>query len=92
MSTHVPFRVSSVRPDALVTVRESYPIATPVSSLPSAFFTLPRSGVLWDLDGTLVESKEIWWHLLNQGSKDLGYGGLVYAEWEPTYGQSMEGQ
>jgi len=70
--------------------RHPYPIATPLAALPADFFKASvRGGVLWDLDGTLVESKEIWQHLLNDCSKALGYGELPYEVWEPTFGQSM---
>lgn len=46
--------------------------------------------VLFDLDGTLVETKRIWFELINQTSIRYNYGELTYEDWEPTFGQSME--
>ena len=56
-----------------------YPLSNPVASIPAAF---PCAAFLFDMDGTLVESKEIWYF--------LGYGGLQHDVWAPTYGQSMQ--
>lgn len=64
----------------------SYPIATPVASIPSSHL----HAALFDLDGTLVESKEIWYALLTSLSEHLGYGPLPREKWEPTFGQSMQ--
>jgi beta-phosphoglucomutase-like phosphatase (HAD superfamily) len=68
----------------------TYPLSTPVSSLPASIRSnSSATAVLFDLDGTLVESKDIWYMLLNACSHALGYGELDHDVWEPTYGQSM---
>ena len=45
---------------------------------------------LFDLDGTLIESKQIWYNLLNNCRMYFGYRELIYDEWQSTFGQSME--
>ncbi len=35
-------------------------------------FPLGVRAVLWDLDGVLIDSYEVWFHLLNQTSRDFG--------------------
>jgi beta-phosphoglucomutase-like phosphatase (HAD superfamily) len=50
----------------------------------------PIRGILYDMDGTLVESKEIWYKLLAAFSLAHNYGELTHERWEPTYGQSMK--
>jgi len=77
----------------LVSEQRAYPVPREFTSnsIPSAFFSAPDSGILWDMDGTLVESKQIWWHLCSAASMELGYGLLDYDAWEPTFGQSVDG-
>jgi beta-phosphoglucomutase-like phosphatase (HAD superfamily) len=67
----------------------AYPLRHPTSVIPQSFFTSTSSGVLFDLDGTLIESKQIWCDLLNSASISFGYGPIDYDVWEPTYGQSQ---
>jgi phosphoglycolate phosphatase len=46
-------------------------------------------GALFDMDGTLLESKEIWYDLLRAACVKFGYPELTYEDWASTYGQSM---
>lgn len=46
--------------------------------------------ILFDLDGTLVESSQIWFDLLNSAAKHFGYPSIPYDAWKGTFGQSME--
>eukprot|EP00742_Colponemidia_sp_Colp-10_P011356 GILJ01012603.1.p1 GENE.GILJ01012603.1~~GILJ01012603.1.p1 ORF type:complete len:279 (+),score=29.46 GILJ01012603.1:47-838(+) len=46
--------------------------------------------VLFDLDGTLVESKEIWYELLGAARIRYNRERIPYDAWESTFGQSME--
>eukprot|EP00388_Colpodella_angusta_P015006 GDKJ01037311.1.p1 GENE.GDKJ01037311.1~~GDKJ01037311.1.p1 ORF type:complete len:230 (-),score=39.53 GDKJ01037311.1:58-714(-) len=48
------------------------------------------SGILFDMDGTLVESKEIWYELLRDATIHFGYEPLKHEIWEPTYGQPQQ--
>lgn len=67
------------------------PAAT-VTNLPTPLRTRLSSarGVLFDLDGTLVESAEIWYRLINGASRHFGFDEVSYDEWKATFGQSME--
>jgi hypothetical protein len=89
-----PSMSSLLSPSSLVSELHLFPVpsAAKSSEVPDAFFTAPDSGILWDMDGTLVESKQIWWHLCNAAAVELGYGPLEYEQWEPTFGQSVDGQ
>ena len=46
--------------------------------------------ILFDLDGTLVESAEIWYQLITGASQHFGYSPVSYEAWQATFGQSME--
>ena len=67
------------------------PAAT-VTNLPPTIRTRLSTahGILFDLDGTLVESAEIWYRLISGASKHFGYDEVSYDEWKSTFGQSME--
>ena len=67
------------------------PAATP-ANLPTPLRTRlsTASGVLFDLDGTLVESAEIWYRLIDGASRHFGYSSVSRDEWQLTFGQSME--
>jgi len=62
------------------------------SSLPRSLSSrLSASGaILFDLDGTLVESAQIWYELINAAAIAFGYPSVQHAEWKQTFGQSME--
>jgi phosphoglycolate phosphatase/AHBA synthesis associated protein len=47
----------------------------------------PRA-ILFDLDGVLVESYAVWFHLLNQTSRGLGYSGISEELYRASWGQS----
>lgn len=48
------------------------------------------SGILFDMDGTLIESKEIWFDLLRDASIHFGYEVLTREKWAPTFGQPQQ--
>ena len=68
------------------------PAAATIFNLPSQLHTRlsTAGGILFDLDGTLVESAEIWYRLINGASRQFGYDAVSYDEWKATFGQSME--
>ena len=47
----------------------------------------PRA-ILFDLDGVLIESYAVWFHLLNQTSRGLGYSGISEELYRLSWGQS----
>jgi len=47
----------------------------------------PRA-ILFDLDGVLIESYAVWFHLLNQTSRGLGYSGISEELYRASWGQS----
>jgi HAD superfamily hydrolase (TIGR01509 family) len=47
----------------------------------------PRA-VLFDLDGVLIESYDVWFHLLNQTARELGYSGISEDLYRASWGQS----
>jgi HAD superfamily hydrolase (TIGR01509 family) len=49
----------------------------------------PRA-VLFDLDGVLVDSYELWFHLLNQTALELGYPAISRDHYRASWGQSTE--
>jgi beta-phosphoglucomutase-like phosphatase (HAD superfamily) len=47
----------------------------------------PR-GILFDLDGVLIDSYAIWFHLLNQTARELGYSEITPERYRESWGQS----
>jgi len=47
----------------------------------------PRA-VLFDLDGVLVDSYQVWFHLLNDVASTLGYPPVTSEQYEASWGQS----
>jgi AHBA synthesis associated protein len=47
----------------------------------------PRA-VLFDLDGVLIDSYEVWFHLLNQAARELGYPTIAHELYHECWGQS----
>ena len=67
------------------------PAATPSNLTPQLRSRLSTArGILFDLDGTLVESAEIWYRLINGATTHFGYPPVDYSQWQATFGQSME--
>jgi beta-phosphoglucomutase-like phosphatase (HAD superfamily) len=66
--------------------------AVTLSSLPSDLRSRISTcrTILFDLDGTLVESAQIWFELLNAAARHFGYPNIDRSQWESTFGQSME--
>lgn len=46
--------------------------------------------VLFDLDGVLVDSYEVWFHLLNGAASDLGYPFITPEVFRSCWGQGIE--
>jgi HAD superfamily hydrolase (TIGR01509 family) len=46
--------------------------------------------VLWDLDGVLVDTYEVWFFLLNDVAARHGYPGIDRALYQKSWGQGME--
>lgn len=46
--------------------------------------------VLFDLDGVLIHSYEVWFHLLDGCARDLGYAPVTRERFHPTWGQGIE--
>ncbi len=46
--------------------------------------------MLFDLDGVLVDSYQVWFHLMNGAAKDLGYPSIAPEVFEPCWGQGIE--
>lgn len=46
--------------------------------------------VLFDLDGVLVDSYQVWFHLMNGATRDLGYPPISPEVFEPCWGQGIE--
>lgn len=46
--------------------------------------------ILFDLDGTLVETRDIWFEVLNKAAQHFGYPAIERKVWESSYGQPME--
>lgn len=49
----------------------------------------PRA-ILFDMDGVLIHSKEVWFRLMNGASRDLGYPGLSRPAFESGWGQGVQ--
>lgn len=47
----------------------------------------PRA-MLFDMDGVLVESYWVWYHLLNHAARELGYDEVPHEIYEASWGQS----
>lgn len=47
----------------------------------------PRA-ILFDLDGVLIDSYVVWFHLLNQTARELGYGEISQELYRESWGQS----
>jgi len=50
----------------------------------------PLRAVLWDLDGVLVDSYEVWFHLLNHTARAFGAAEISRATFEASWGQGIE--
>lgn len=46
--------------------------------------------VLFDLDGVLVDTYGVWYHLLNDVARRLGYPAISDEVYRPTWGQGIE--
>ncbi len=46
--------------------------------------------VLFDLDGVLVDSYRVWFHLLNGAAKELGYPPISPEVFQSCWGQGIE--
>ncbi len=46
------------------------------------------NAILFDLDGVLVDSYAVWFHLLNHTARDLGYGEISQELYRESWGQS----
>ncbi len=46
--------------------------------------------VLFDLDGVLVDSYQVWFHLMNATAKDLGYPSISKDRFHEAWGQGVE--
>lgn len=44
--------------------------------------------VLFDMDGVLVDSYWVWFHLLNQATRELGYRNVPHERYRECWGQS----
>ncbi|MFN7951225.1 MAG: HAD-IA family hydrolase [bacterium] len=49
----------------------------------------PRA-VLFDMDGVLVESYEVWFHLIDGASRDLGYAPVSREAFHASWGQGVD--
>lgn len=45
--------------------------------------------VLFDMDGVLIDSYEVWFHLLNAGAAAWGYGAISRSAFEASWGQGV---
>jgi HAD superfamily hydrolase (TIGR01509 family) len=50
--------------------------------------TNPPRAILFDLDGVLIDSYRVWFHLLNQTARVLGYPAISHELYQDTWGQS----
>ncbi|HXG61292.1 MAG TPA: HAD family hydrolase [Planctomycetota bacterium] len=50
---------------------------------------MPKA-VLFDLDGVLVDTYEVWFHLLNDVARRLGYPPISRETYRETWGQGVE--
>ncbi len=48
------------------------------------------SALLWDLDGVLIDSYEVWFHLLNATARAFGVEGVSRASMRECWGQGIE--
>jgi phosphoglycolate phosphatase/AHBA synthesis associated protein len=46
--------------------------------------------VLFDLDGVLVDSYQVWFHLMNGAARELGYPPISPEAFRPCWGQGIE--
>ncbi|MDX1649466.1 MAG: HAD hydrolase-like protein, partial [Myxococcota bacterium] len=46
--------------------------------------------VLFDLDGVLVDSYEVWFHVMNEVARDLGYPPIPREVFHASWGQGIE--
>ncbi|MFH1131677.1 MAG: HAD family phosphatase [Pseudomonadota bacterium] len=52
-------------------------------------YTSPK-GVLFDLDGVLIDSKPAWYRVMQRTAKHLGYPPLTYQDFHRTFGQGTQ--
>ena len=57
---------------------------------PRAVVTEPPRAVLFDLDGVLIESYNVWFELMSAAARDLGYPPLDAQQFRASFGQSVE--
>jgi phosphoglycolate phosphatase/AHBA synthesis associated protein len=50
--------------------------------------TAPPRAILFDLDGVLIDSYRVWFHLLNHTARVLGYPSISQELYQETWGQS----
>ncbi len=50
----------------------------------------PTEAVLFDLDGVLVDSKEVWYHLMRAAASDLGHPEVERKAFEDSFGQGVD--
>ncbi len=51
----------------------------------------PRArAVLFDLDGVLVDSYDVWFHVMNRVARDLGYAAIAPGAFADMWGQGIE--
>ena len=48
------------------------------------------AAVLFDLDGVLIDSYEVWFHLMNATASDLGYPAIARETFHGCWGQGLE--
>ena len=46
--------------------------------------------VLFDLDGVLIDSYEVWFRVMNAAARELGYGAIERAAFHAVWGQGLE--
>ena len=46
--------------------------------------------LLFDMDGVLIDSMAVWFHLMNALSSDRGYPPITWADLESSWGQGIQ--
>lgn len=47
-------------------------------------------GLLYDLDGVLIDSVQAWYRVIQRGARELGHGEVSWAHFRRTFGQGVE--
>jgi len=50
----------------------------------------PLAGILFDLDGVLVESYEVWFHLLNATAREWNFAAITREQFQASWGQGVQ--